>query len=74
MLKSTTTIDQAEQLILDLFARFQVPQGEAVLCGNSVHVDRQFLCKEMPRIVEYLHYRIIDVSTVGESGDADAFR
>jgi len=36
------------------------------LCGNSVWNDRQFLQKEMPRLVEYLHYRMIDVSTIKE--------
>jgi oligoribonuclease len=36
------------------------------LAGNSVHVDRQFLLKYMPRITEYLSYRIVDVSSVRE--------
>lgn len=36
------------------------------LAGNSVYMDRVFLLKHMPRIHEYLHYRIIDVSSIKE--------
>lgn len=36
------------------------------IAGNSVHVDVQFLKRHMPRITEYAHYRIVDVSTIGE--------
>lgn len=36
------------------------------LVGNSVYMDRLFLRKFMPTLNEYLHYRIIDVSTVKE--------
>lgn len=36
------------------------------LAGNSIYMDRMFLRKYFPRVDEYLHYRIIDVSTVKE--------
>jgi oligoribonuclease len=36
------------------------------LCGNSIHHDRRFLVREMPRFVAFLHYRNIDVSTIKE--------
>ena len=38
----------------------------APLCGNSVWQDRRFLARYMPRLEAYLHYRIIDVSSVKE--------
>lgn len=41
-------------------------KGEALLCGNSVWQDRIFLASAMPKIIEFLHYRIIDVTTVKE--------
>ena len=41
-------------------------RGQSPLCGNSVHQDKRFLYNEMPRLVDWLHYRIIDVSTVKE--------
>lgn len=38
----------------------------AQLAGNSVHVDRLFLQRWMPELLEHLHYRIIDVSSLKE--------
>ena len=38
----------------------------APLCGNSVWQDRRFLVRQMPALNAYLHYRIVDVSTVKE--------
>ena len=32
------------------------------LAGNSVHQDRQFIEREMPKLNEKLHYRMLDVS------------
>lgn len=40
--------------------------GAGMLAGNSVHVDRCFLARYMPRVLRLLHHRIIDVSTVME--------
>jgi oligoribonuclease len=66
VLNSTISTSQAEQSVLD-FIKLHIPEARtAVLAGNSVHVDRQFLKNEMPDIVNYLHYRIIDVSTLKE--------
>lgn len=39
---------------------------QPVLAGNTVHVDLQFLRRQMPRVAAALHYRIVDVSTVNE--------
>ncbi len=36
----------------------------AVLAGNSVWQDRRFLTRYMPKVLDFLHYRIIDVSTI----------
>ena len=36
------------------------------LAGTSIHQDRRFLLKYMPRLHGYLHYRNVDVSTVKE--------
>ncbi|WFD32592.1 cysteine protease [Malassezia sp. CBS 17886] len=38
----------------------------ACLAGNSVHADKAFLMNEMPELVEHLHYRIVDVSSIKE--------
>ena len=62
---SDITIEQAEAEILEFVQEWTV-KGESPLCGNSVHQDKRFLYREMPTLVEWLHYRIIDVSTVKE--------
>lgn len=62
---SKTTLAQAEEGALQFISKYCGP-GESPLCGNSVHVDRRFLYEYMPRFNDYLHYRIVDVSTFKE--------
>ena len=35
---------------------------EVILAGNSIHQDRKFIDREMPKLAERLHYRMLDVS------------
>ncbi len=60
---SKVTLRRAEKATLDFLKQF-CPPKKSPLCGNSVHHDRRFLVKYMPKIHDYLHYRHIDVSTV----------
>lgn len=62
---STTTLAEASSQTL-AFIEANCPKGTTPLCGNSVWKDRAFLERYMPEIIAYLHYRIIDVSTVKE--------
>ncbi len=62
---SNVSLKDAEQLTLD-FIRKHVTEGDSPLCGNSIHQDRRFLVKYMPRLESWLHYRNVDVSTVKE--------
>jgi oligoribonuclease len=62
---STLSMADAEQQSLDFIRRF-CPERSSPLCGNSIHQDRRFLVRYMPRLDAYLHYRNIDVSTVKE--------
>ena len=48
------------------FLEQNIEPGTAPLCGNSIHNDRAFLAKEMPEVLDLLHYRIVDVSTIKE--------
>ncbi|XP_018577470.1 oligoribonuclease, mitochondrial-like [Anoplophora glabripennis] len=64
-LKSNVTVEDAENALLD-FVKKYVTERHSPLAGNSVYMDRMFLKKFMPRLNEYLHYRIIDVSTIKE--------
>ncbi|KFG44609.1 small nuclease [Toxoplasma gondii GAB2-2007-GAL-DOM2] len=64
--KSTLTLADAEEQILEFVQKHVATTRVAPLGGNSVHVDRQFLVKQMPRLIAHLSYRIIDVSTIKE--------
>ncbi|XP_070136842.1 probable oligoribonuclease [Drosophila bipectinata] len=57
--------DQAEELLLS-YLKKNIPERKCPLGGNSVYMDRLFLRKYMPLADEYLHYRIVDVSTLKE--------
>ncbi|ORX81100.1 ribonuclease H-like protein [Basidiobolus meristosporus CBS 931.73] len=66
VLASSVTLSEANEKIMNFVRKFIKTPKIAPLAGNSVHVDKTFLAKEFPDLVEYLHYRIIDVSTVKE--------
>ena len=59
------TLEEAITQTCD-FLKENIEIGTPPLCGNSIHNDRAFLAKEMPEVLELLHYRIIDVSTIKE--------
>ncbi|KAA8914649.1 exonuclease family protein [Sphaerosporella brunnea] len=67
VLASTTTVAQAEEMLLRYIRAFVPEKGIALLAGNSVHADKEFLKREMPRLVDWLHYRILDVSALKEA-------
>jgi oligoribonuclease len=62
-----SSIDEAraEQLVLD-FLRVWVAPRSAPLCGNSIWQDRRFISRYLPGLDQFLHYRLIDVSTIKE--------
>ena len=55
----------AERAVLELVAAHAAPR-KAVLAGNSIHQDRRFLTRYFPALEGYLHYRMIDVSSLKE--------
>jgi oligoribonuclease len=64
--QSTITLGEAEQLVLT-YVRGHVPEPKtAPLCGNSIATDRGFIARDMPALDDYLHYRMIDVSSIKE--------
>ncbi|XP_036356455.1 oligoribonuclease, mitochondrial isoform X2 [Octopus sinensis] len=63
--KSNTTLQSAEEKLL-AFLTQHVPKQKCPLAGNSIYMDKMFLQKYMPKFTEFLHYRIIDVSSVKE--------
>ncbi|CCK72653.1 Rex2p KNAG_0L00300 [Huiozyma naganishii CBS 8797] len=66
VLESTKTREQVESELLDYIKQF-IPEGNiGVLGGNSVHMDRLFMLREFPKVIDHLFYRNIDVSTIME--------
>jgi oligoribonuclease len=64
--ESTVTLGEAEQQVLDYIKRFVPEPRTAPLCGNSIATDRGFIIRDMPTLDAYLHYRMIDVSSIKE--------
>ncbi|WP_323099558.1 oligoribonuclease [Intrasporangium sp. YIM S08009] len=60
------TLKQAEDLVLDYVRTFVPEPRKAPLGGNTVATDRGFLARDMPDLEQYMHYRIIDVSSIKE--------
>lgn len=54
-----------EEELLELIKRY-CPEKSCPLAGSSIHVDREVIKIEMPSVYEYLHYRLIDVSSFQE--------
>src|SRR4029077_13980685 len=63
---STVTLGDAERRILDYVRRHVPDPKTAPLCGNSIATDRGFLARDMPALDGFLHYRMIDVSSIKE--------
>ncbi|MBE1487488.1 oligoribonuclease [Plantactinospora soyae] len=64
--RSTVTLGEAEDLVMDYVTSFVKDPRTAPLCGNSIATDRGFLARDMPRLDTHLHYRMIDVSSIKE--------
>ncbi|MEI7746846.1 MAG: oligoribonuclease [Actinomycetota bacterium] len=62
---SSISLERAEAETL-AFIQSHVKPGSTPLAGNSISTDRRFLARYMPSIENYLHYRIVDVSSIKE--------
>ncbi|KAG9245905.1 ribonuclease H-like domain-containing protein [Calycina marina] len=67
VLSSTTTPEDAAAGLLEYIQRYVPEKGQGLLAGNSVHADKAFLSKgPYNAVLEHLHYRIVDVSSIYE--------
>ncbi len=64
--RSAITMAEAEEAVLAYVKEFVPNPRTAPLCGNSIATDRGFLARDMPTLDAYLHYRMIDVSSIKE--------
>lgn len=63
--ESKITELDAERILLEFISQ-HVGFKNGIVAGNSVYVDKMFLAEHFPKINEYLHYRIVDVSSIKE--------
>jgi oligoribonuclease len=60
------SLAEAAELVLG-YVRQHVSEPRRVpLCGNSIATDRWFIARDMPELDAYLHYRMVDVSSIKE--------
>ena len=60
------TLAEAQDQVL-AYVRSHVHEAKrAPLCGNSIATDRTFIARDMPELDAFLHYRMVDVSSIKE--------
>jgi oligoribonuclease len=62
VLQSKTDVVEAERRLLACIGAWC--PSPATLCGNSIWNDRRFIARHMPTLDRYLHYRVVDVSSL----------
>lgn len=64
--KASTLSEAEAETQMAAFLDQHVPAGTSPMCGNSVHQDRRFMVRYMPKLEACFHYRNLDVSTLKE--------
>src|SRR5919108_6043891 len=65
-LDSGVDLATAEHMVLDYVREYVPEPRKARLAGNTVGTDRMFLARDMAQLEGYLHYRVVDVSSIKE--------
>lgn len=60
--QSGKTLEAVEQELISFVGEHFDHGEKVILGGNSIHMDRQFIRKDLPKLEELLHYRMLDVS------------
>jgi|SRR5215469_5562258 len=60
------TLGEAQDLVLGYIKQHVSESRKVPLCGNSIATDRSFLARDMPELDTFLHYRMVDVSSIKE--------
>lgn len=66
VLDSGIPLQEAEEQVLTYIRTFCPDGSRPPLAGNTVATDRSFLARDMPSLESFLHYRIVDVSSIKE--------
>jgi oligoribonuclease len=59
-------LTEAEDLVVGYIKQHCPDGSRPPLAGNTVATDRSFLARDMARLESFLHYRIVDVSSIKE--------
>jgi len=59
-----TPMKDVKREFIDVVLEAWLGREKPILAGSSVHFDKAFLEKHMPRCSEFLHYRILDVTSI----------
>ncbi|WIK64866.1 oligoribonuclease [Gleimia hominis] len=59
-------MEQAQAQVLQYIKRFVPRKGKGLLAGNTIGTDKMFLERDMPEVIDHLHYRVVDVSSLKE--------
>jgi oligoribonuclease len=65
-LDSGITLAEAEAQVLAYIKQHCADGSRPPLAGNTVATDRSFIVRDMPNLDAFLHYRIVDVSSIKE--------
>jgi oligoribonuclease len=65
-LPSGVTLAEAQDAVLEYVRQHVAEPRKVPLCGNSIATDRSFLARDMPELDDFLHYRMVDVSSIKE--------
>lgn len=65
-LDAGTTLRDAEEQVLDYVRQYVKEPRKAPLAGNTIGTDRAFLARDMTELEGFLHYRVVDVSSIKE--------
>ena len=65
-LDSGLTLAEAEQRVLNHIKEHCAEGSRPPLAGNTIGTDRMFLARDMHELETFLHYRVVDVSSIKE--------
>jgi oligoribonuclease len=60
------SLAEAQDVVLAYIREHCLDGSRPPLAGNTVATDRSFLARDMPELEQFLHYRIVDVSSIKE--------
>ncbi|KAI3406564.2 rex2 [Candida oxycetoniae] len=66
------TLEKVQLELLSYIQKYITTPRKGILAGNSIHMDKFFMMKDFPKVVDFLHYRLLDVSTIMEFGSRHA--